>query len=176
VSTDERSSAEPGLNDILSRNIETLLTERKRQERRASVQQKFADVITAFAGSMPFVYVNASVFAAWGVINLGWIGLRPFDPNFVLLAMLASVEAIFLSTFVLISQNRMSTALCAQFARRGGASAHPSSSSSKTAPHFRRTFAQVLDFVTGKPLARTTGLGAPPCTITFVFGGSPGSG
>jgi uncharacterized membrane protein len=110
VSTDERSSAEPGLNDILSRNIETLLTERKRQERRASVQQKFADVITAFAGSMPFVYVNASVFAAWGVINLGWIGLRPFDPNFVLLAMLASVEAIFLSTFVLISQNRMSTA------------------------------------------------------------------
>ena len=110
TNTDERSRAEPGLNDILSRNIEMLLTERKRQKRRASVQQKVADAITAFAGSMPFVYVNAGVFAVWGVINLGWIGLRPFDPSFVLLAMLASVEAIFLSTFILISQNRMSTA------------------------------------------------------------------
>ena len=110
MSTDERSRVEPGLNDILSRNIEMLLAERKRQKRRASVQQKVADAITAFAGSMPFVYVNAGVFAAWGVINLGWTGLRPFDPSFVLLAMLASVEAIFLSTFILISQNRMSTA------------------------------------------------------------------
>jgi uncharacterized membrane protein len=39
---------------------------------------------------------------------LGWVGLHPFDPSFVVLAMLASVEAIFLSTFILISQNRMS--------------------------------------------------------------------
>src|SRR5947208_16971551 len=39
--------------------------------------------------------------------NLGWLGLKPFDPTFVVLAMFASVEAIFLSTFVLISQNRM---------------------------------------------------------------------
>ena len=110
TNTDERSRGEPGLNDILSRNIEMLLTERKRQKRRASVQQKVADAITAFAGSMPFVYVNAGVFTVWGVINFGWIGLRPFDPSFVLLAMLASVEAIFLSAFILISQNRMSTA------------------------------------------------------------------
>jgi uncharacterized membrane protein len=110
VSTDESPSVEPGLNEILSRNIETLLAQRKRQERRASVQQKVVDAITAFAGSMPFVYVNAGVFAAWSAINLGWMGLRPFDPSFVVLATVASVEAIFLSTFVLISQNRMSTA------------------------------------------------------------------
>ena len=41
-------------------------------------------------------------------VRLGWLGLRPFDPSFLVLAMLASVEAIFLSTFILISQNRMS--------------------------------------------------------------------
>jgi uncharacterized membrane protein len=103
------------LNEILSRNIEILLAQRKRQERRASVQQKVADAaITAFAGSMPFVYVNAGLFAAWAGINLGWVGLRPFDPSFVVLAMLASVEAIFLSTFILISQNRMSAAAAAE--------------------------------------------------------------
>jgi uncharacterized membrane protein len=110
VSTDGSPSVEPGLNEILSRNIEILLAQRKHQERRASVQQKVADAITAFAGSMPFVYVNAGLFAAWAGINLGWVGLRPFDPSFVVLAMLASVEAIFLSTFILISQNRMSAA------------------------------------------------------------------
>jgi uncharacterized membrane protein len=41
------------------------------------------------------------------VINLGWLPLPKFDPTFVVLAMVASVEAIFLSTFVLITQNRM---------------------------------------------------------------------
>jgi uncharacterized membrane protein len=43
----------------------------------------------------------------WIVWNEGWLGLKPFDPTLVILAMVASVEAIFLSTFVLISQNRM---------------------------------------------------------------------
>jgi uncharacterized membrane protein len=43
----------------------------------------------------------------WIFWNLGYVGLKPFDPSFVVLAMVASVEAIFLSTFVLISQNRM---------------------------------------------------------------------
>ena len=46
------------------------------------------------------------LFGLWISWNLGWLGLKPFDPSFVVLAMVASVEAIFLSTFVLISQNR----------------------------------------------------------------------
>jgi uncharacterized membrane protein len=59
---------------------------------------------------MPFVYLHAVFFGLWILINLGWLwwlGLRSFDPSFVVLAMIASVEAIFLSTFILISQNRM---------------------------------------------------------------------
>ena len=91
-----------------ARTIETLLEKRRREERRASTQHKVADAITRFAGSMPFVYIHAAFFGLWAIVNLGWVALRPFDPSFVVLAMLASVEAIFLSTFILISQNRMS--------------------------------------------------------------------
>jgi len=56
---------------------------------------------------MMFVYIHAAVLVAWISINLGWIPIiKPFDKSFVVLAMAASVEAIFLSTFILISQNR----------------------------------------------------------------------
>jgi uncharacterized membrane protein len=99
-----------GMNEVLARNIQTLLDKRRAEERQASLEQKLADAITRFTGSMPFVYLHAVLFGLWILINLGWlagVGLRPFDPSFVVLAMVASVEAIFLSTFILISQNRM---------------------------------------------------------------------
>jgi uncharacterized membrane protein len=55
------------------------------------------------------------IYGFWIVANLGWIpGVPKFDPTFVVLAMEASVEAIFLSTFVLISQNRMMTVAARQ--------------------------------------------------------------
>jgi uncharacterized membrane protein len=104
------ASIEPGMNEVLARNIRTLLEKRRAEERKASIEQKVADAITRFTGSMPFVYLHAVFFGLWILINLGWLnwfGLRPFDPSFVVLAMIASVEAIFLSTFILISQNRM---------------------------------------------------------------------
>ena len=65
-----------------------------------------ADAVTRFAGSMRFVYIHLVLFGLWVVVNLGWLPLPRFDPTFVVLAMFASVEAIFLSTFVLITQNR----------------------------------------------------------------------
>jgi uncharacterized membrane protein len=69
-------------------------------ERRAkSVQNRIADAITAFAGSMVFVYVHVVWFAVW-------IGFRVEKYPFGLLTMIVSLEAIFLSTFVMISQNR----------------------------------------------------------------------
>ena len=92
----------------LDRNITTLVEMRKQADQRKGRQERIADAITAFAGSMPFVYLHALLFGAWIAINLGLFPLvQPFDPSFVGLAMVASVEAIFLSTFVLISQNRM---------------------------------------------------------------------
>jgi len=99
------------LSNTLRQNIETLRERRRRERESASVEQKLAQRITDFAGSMRFVYLHVALYGFWIVANLGWIpGLNPWDPSFVVLAMIASVEAIFLSTFILITQNRMSIA------------------------------------------------------------------
>jgi uncharacterized membrane protein len=75
-----------------------------------SAVERVADNTTAFFGSISFAFLHVIWFGAWVMINLGYIeGLEPFDPYpFGLLTMLVSLEAIFLSTFVLISQNRES--------------------------------------------------------------------
>jgi uncharacterized membrane protein len=72
---------------------------RQAQERAASVQNRIADAITTFAGSMLFVYIHILWFGCW-------IGFGVEDYPFGLLTMIVSLEAIFLSTFVMISQNR----------------------------------------------------------------------
>jgi uncharacterized membrane protein len=96
------------MNPVLERNIQALVERRRREQADATGQQKLADSITVFAGSMRFVYLHLAAFGFWIVANLQWIpGVTAWDPTFVVLGMIASVEAIFLSTFVLISQNRM---------------------------------------------------------------------
>jgi uncharacterized membrane protein len=103
--------APPGLSSVLERNITALSERRGREERQATLQERAAEAITRFTGSMVFVYLHLAFFGFWIVANLGWIpGVPPWDASFVMLAMGASVEAIFLSTFVLISQNRMQAA------------------------------------------------------------------
>ena len=100
-----------GLSSVLEHNIQALKDRQHREERQASLQERVADRITRFTGSMLFVYIHLVLFGFWILANLGWIpGVPKWDPTFVVLAMWASVEAIFLSTFVLISQNRLSAA------------------------------------------------------------------
>jgi uncharacterized membrane protein len=76
--------------------------------RMRGTQDRIADAITAFAGTMTFVYLHALWFAVWIVCNEGVFGEGPvWDPYpFGLLTMIVSLEAIFLSTFVMVSQNR----------------------------------------------------------------------
>jgi uncharacterized membrane protein len=69
------------------------------EERAKSVQNRIADQITAFAGSMWFVYIHIVWFSCW-------IGFGVEKYPYGLLTMIVSLEAIFLSTFVMISQNR----------------------------------------------------------------------
>jgi uncharacterized membrane protein len=71
-------------------------------------QDRLTDAITDFAGSMSFVYLHSAWFGVWVLINLGLAGASlAFDKfPFGLLTMIVSLEAIFLSTFVMISQNR----------------------------------------------------------------------
>jgi uncharacterized membrane protein len=100
-----------GLNSVIERNIDIVVERRRQHSRSLSRQDRIAQAITRFAGSMRFIYLHAVVFGSWIIANLARLPLIPhFDPMLVFLATTASVEAIFLSTFVLINQNRMSEA------------------------------------------------------------------
>jgi CRP/FNR family transcriptional regulator, cyclic AMP receptor protein len=73
----------------------------------STVLQRIADWIAWFSGSMPFLMLNGGWFIIWIGLNTFALGLAAFDPYpFGLLTMIVSLEAIFLSCFVLISQNR----------------------------------------------------------------------
>ncbi|HKT55965.1 MAG TPA: DUF1003 domain-containing protein [Microbacterium sp.] len=76
----------------------TVLAEAER--RASSIQLRIADGITAFAGSMAFVYIHVVLFVVWML----WIERNPWPT----LTLIVSLEAIFLSTFVMIGQNRQS--------------------------------------------------------------------
>jgi uncharacterized membrane protein len=99
------------LNPVLERNIQIIMQRRRQETESAGLQERIARAITQFAGSMGFIYLHAIVYGIWITANLATLpGIPRFDPTLVFLATEASVEAIFLSTFVLITQNRMSAA------------------------------------------------------------------
>ncbi len=94
---------------IIEQNINTIINSRRTAAEQRTTEERLADAITDFSGRMYFVYFHIVWFAVWILINLGVLGIQPFDPYpFGLLTMIVSLEAIFLATFVLISQNRLS--------------------------------------------------------------------
>jgi uncharacterized membrane protein len=104
----ERETGAGGeLGRVLDRNIAALLARRRAAERAQARSDRWAERIGRFAGSMTFVWLHAAVVAVWVGVNAGVIPGPRFDESFVKLATAASVEAIFLSTFVLVTQNRM---------------------------------------------------------------------
>ena len=99
----------PALSNVIERNIRTIIDLRLQAARARGLQDRIADAITAFSGRMVFVYAHIVWFGLWFVLNTGRFGVPPFDPfPYGLLTMVVSLEAIFLATFVLISQNRLS--------------------------------------------------------------------
>jgi uncharacterized membrane protein len=90
VSLSPQAQVRPGPNPVLAHHA---------QARAHSVENRIADRITTFAGSMQFVYIHIIWFSCW-------IGLGVEKYPYGLLTMIVSLEAIFLSTFVMISQNR----------------------------------------------------------------------
>lgn len=97
----------PELADVVQRNIEVIEEHRREADESRSLQDRIADAITWFSGSMPFVYFHVALFTVWILANLQLGGLPAFDPYpFGMLTTIVSLEAIFLSTFVLVSQNR----------------------------------------------------------------------
>ena len=91
---------------IHTRNPVTVLRHRRRK-----AQDRVVDAITAFAGSTSFIYLHSVWFSTWIIVNSGLLGQQPvFDRfPFGLLTLIVSLEAIFLSTFVLITQNRQAS-------------------------------------------------------------------
>ncbi len=95
------------LASVVENNIEAMEKHRKEAEEGRTLQDRIADWITYFSGSMLFVYFHVVWFAVWILLNVGFDGLKAFDPfPYGLLTTIVSLEAIFLSTFVLVSQNR----------------------------------------------------------------------
>ncbi len=89
-----------------------VLNANKEIKRFRTLEDKVADKITSFAGTMSFVYIHSVWFGVWILVNIGLLGLGlQFDAfPFGLLTLIVSLEAIFLSTFVMISQNRQAQA------------------------------------------------------------------
>lgn len=101
----QRSAA---LCNVIERNIRTINRLRVKAARERGFQDRISDYITSFSGRMAFVYFHVVWFGGWILLNAGGSGLHPFDPYpYGLLTMIVSLEAIFLSAFVLISQNRL---------------------------------------------------------------------
>jgi uncharacterized membrane protein len=97
------------LGSATERNIQTVANLERRFLDERTWLDKLADAIGGFSGSIYFVLLHVVGLSVWFLINTGhFFGVRKFDPfPFILLAMVVSVEAVLLSTFVLMKQNRM---------------------------------------------------------------------
>lgn len=100
--------------EIVRKNTAAIADMQRKVTEARTFAGRIADAITDFTGSMAFVYVHVVWFAVWILLNVGLIHIphiSEFDQfPFSLLTMIVSLEAIFLSTFVLISQNRLACA------------------------------------------------------------------
>lgn len=108
------SSQAVSQSEIVRKNTAATIEMQRKMTEARTLGGRIADAITDFTGSMAFVYVHVVWFGIWVVLNIGLIRiphLSEFDKfPFSLLTMIVSLEAIFLSTFVLISQNRLAAA------------------------------------------------------------------
>ena len=96
---------------VLDKNVRAVVGHRAEGQQARTHIERIVDRIAGFAGSMPFVYLHLVVFGGWLLVDMGWIpGVPPQDPAFAILGTIASVEAIFLAAFVLMTQKRMADA------------------------------------------------------------------
>lgn len=93
----------------LQKNIDTIMALERESIKNLSPVEHIADKVTTFAGSTPFIILHIVWFGVWIIINCGLISaIKPFDPfPFSFLTLVVSLEAIFLTLLVLMSQNRM---------------------------------------------------------------------
>jgi uncharacterized membrane protein len=102
-------SGEAALTDPAKKNVRTIARLESAMLLHRSATARVSDAVSRMAGSGTFILLHVAWFTAWVLVNLGLVpGLEPFDPfPYTFLTMVVSLEAIFLSIFVLISQNHM---------------------------------------------------------------------
>jgi uncharacterized membrane protein len=90
-------------------HIDSIVRQEEQELERRSRSERLADGVGLFAGSIPFVMLHLALLIAWLLVNSGKIPkARPFDPYpFQLLGVIVAVEAVILSSFILMRQNRM---------------------------------------------------------------------
>jgi uncharacterized membrane protein len=90
-------------------HIDSIVKQEEEALERRSSSERLADRLGVFAGSLPFVMLHLVLVIGWLLVNIGKIsGVRPFDPYpFSLLGVIVAVEAVILSSFILMRQNRM---------------------------------------------------------------------
>jgi uncharacterized membrane protein len=90
-------------------HIDSIVKQEEQAMERRSYSERFADSVGTFAGSLTFVVLHLLLLVAWLLTNSGKIsGIRPFDSYpFALLGVIVAVEAVILSSFILMRQNRM---------------------------------------------------------------------
>jgi uncharacterized membrane protein len=98
--------------EIVRKNVAAVVEMQRKEAAGRTLQDRLAAAMTSFSGSMAFVYIHAVWFGLWFLLNMGILRIpyvTQFDPYpFGLLTLVVSLEAIFLSTFVLIAQNNLS--------------------------------------------------------------------
>jgi uncharacterized membrane protein len=106
---DDRANAQTTGASTQEKNIESIIALEKEALQKLSAVEHIAGKVMAFAGSTPFIIFHMIWFLAWISVNTGLFpGVEPFDPfPFSFLTLVVSLEAIFLTLLVLMTQNRM---------------------------------------------------------------------
>ncbi|HYG65949.1 MAG TPA: DUF1003 domain-containing protein [Thermoanaerobaculia bacterium] len=91
------------------KNIETIVRLEEEEMKQRHLGERVSDFFVRIMGSMSFVVAHLILFITWFSINLGFLGIEPFDPfPFGILTLIVSAEGVLVALFVLVSQNRMS--------------------------------------------------------------------
>src|SRR5947209_4161084 len=100
----KNGSRAKGLQKEIATNVAEIIDLESQQRNKRTIAEQLSERVAKFCGSMMFVYVHIAWFGIWIVVNN--VASTPFDPYpFTFLTLVVSLEAIFLSTFILISQN-----------------------------------------------------------------------
>lgn len=107
ITTNSFEEYDPELAAVLEKNIRTIMQVRKRAHQSLGLEQRVAEKIANIAGHIRFLFTHLVLISVYVLINSGIFGIKPFDPYpYGLLVGILTVEVLFLSTFILISQNR----------------------------------------------------------------------